>query len=63
MNVNAMVIEIQSAYSILSHILGLDNDKYVVEVMLGFLLTFFQLESKLSVCISFDKFVADNVHK
>jgi hypothetical protein len=41
MNVNVMVIEIQWACSILSQILGLDNDKYVVEVMLGFLLTFF----------------------
>jgi hypothetical protein len=63
MNVNAMVIEIQWACSILSQILGLDNDKYVVEVMLGFLLTFFQSESSQSVCISFDKFIADNVHK
>jgi hypothetical protein len=45
MNVNVMVIEIQWAGSILSQILGLDNDKYVVEVMLGFLLTFFQSES------------------
>jgi len=42
MNVNAMVIEIQWLCSKLSQILGLDNDKYVVEVMLGYLLTFFQ---------------------
>jgi hypothetical protein len=45
MNVNVMVIEIQWACSILSQILGLDNDKYVVEVMSGFMLTFFQSES------------------
>jgi hypothetical protein len=45
MNVNFMVIEIQWAYSILNHILGLDNEKYVVEVMLGFLLIFFQSDS------------------
>jgi hypothetical protein len=45
MNVNSIVIEIQWACSILSQILGLDNEKYVVEVMLGFLLTFFKLES------------------
>jgi hypothetical protein len=63
MNVNSMVLEIQWAYSILSHILGIDNDKYVVEVILGFLLTFFQLESSQSFYISFDKFIADNVHK
>jgi hypothetical protein len=63
MNVNIMVIEIQWVCSILSQILGLDNDKYVVEVMLGFLLAFFQSESSHSVCISFDKFIDDNVHK
>jgi hypothetical protein len=63
MNVNVMVNEIQWAYSILSQILGLDNDKYEVEVMLGFLLTFFQLESSESVCISFEGFIDDNVHK
>jgi hypothetical protein len=37
--------------------------KYVVEVMLGFLLTFFKSESGLSVCINFDQFLADNIHK
>ena len=63
MNANIMVIEVQWACSILSHILGLDNDKYVVEVMLGFLLTFFQSESSQSVCISFEGFIVDNVHK
>jgi hypothetical protein len=63
MSVNVMVIEVQWVCSILSQILGLDNDKYVVEVMLGFLLAFFQSESSQSVCISFDKFIADNIHK
>jgi hypothetical protein len=63
MNVNFMVFEIQWACSILNHILGLDNEKYVVEVMLGFLLTFFQKESRQSVCISFEGFIADNVLK
>jgi hypothetical protein len=43
--------------------LGLDNEKYVVEVMLGFLLNFFQSESSQSVCLSFEGFIADNVHK
>jgi hypothetical protein len=41
MNVNVMVIEIQWVCSILIQILGLDNDIYVVEVMLGFLFAFF----------------------
>jgi hypothetical protein len=41
MSVNIMVIEVQWVCSILSQILGLDNDKYVVEVMLGFFLAFF----------------------
>jgi len=48
---------------LLSQILCLDNDKHVVEVMLGFLLEFFQLESSPSVCVSFDQFIADNIHK
>jgi hypothetical protein len=44
-NVTVMVVEVQWACSILSQIIGLDNDKFVVEVMLGFLLTFFLKES------------------
>jgi hypothetical protein len=63
MNVSIMIIKFQSVCSLLSQVLGLDNDKYVVEVMLGFLLTFFKLESSLSVCISFNQFLADNIHK
>jgi hypothetical protein len=43
-------------------ILGLNNENYVVEVMLGFLLTFFQLESSQLVCFSFDKFIVDKIH-
>jgi hypothetical protein len=62
-SVNIMVIEVQWVCSILSQILGLDNDKYVVEVMLGFLLSFFQSESSQSVRISFDRFIDDNIHK
>ena len=40
-NVNFMIIEVHWACSLLSQILGLDNDKFVVEVMLGFMLNFF----------------------
>jgi hypothetical protein len=54
MNVNKMVIEVQWVFSLLSQFFGLDNDKYVVEVMLGFLLTFFKSESSLSFYINFD---------
>jgi hypothetical protein len=63
MNVSVMVIEVQWACSILSQILGLDNDKFVVDFMLGFMLTFFHSESSQSVHISFEEFIADNVHK
>jgi hypothetical protein len=62
-NVSIMIIEVQWACSLLSQILGLDNDKFVVEVMLGFLLTFFMSEFSRSVCISFDKFIVDNMHQ
>ena len=61
-SVSFMVIEVQWACSLLSQIFGLDNDKFVVEVMLGFLLTFFMSESGQSVCVSFDKFNVDNIH-
>jgi hypothetical protein len=58
-----MVIEVQWVCSLLSQNLGLDNDKYVVEVMIGFLFTFFKSKSSMSICISFDQFLADNIHK
>jgi hypothetical protein len=59
MNVDIMVIEVQWVCSLLSQILGLDSDKYVVEVMLDFLLTFFKSEPGLSVHINFDQFLVD----
>jgi hypothetical protein len=62
-SVSFMVIKVQWACSLLSQILGLDNDKFVVEVMLGFLLTFFMSKSGQSVCVSFDKFIFDNMHQ
>jgi hypothetical protein len=60
---NIMVIEVQWACSLLSKVLGLDNEKYVVEVMLDFILTFCKLESCISVCISFYQLTANNIHK
>jgi len=44
-NVNIMIIEVKWACSLLSQILGLDKDKFVVKVMLGFLLNLFMSES------------------
>ena len=63
MNVSIMVIEVQWVCSLLSQILGLDNDKHVVKIILGFLLVFFKSDSGQSSCISFDQFIADNIHK
>jgi hypothetical protein len=61
-NVSVMIIEVQWDCSLLSQILGLDNDNFVVEVMLCFLLTFFVSESRQSIYISFDRFIVDNMH-
>ena len=44
-SISIMIIEFQWNCSLLSQILGLDNDKFVVEVMLGFLLNFFMSDS------------------
>jgi hypothetical protein len=63
MNLNIMVIEVQWVRYLFSQVLGLNNDKHVVEFMLNFLLTFFKSESGMSVCIGFDQFIADNIHK
>jgi hypothetical protein len=38
-----MVIEVQWACSLLSQVVGLDNDKHLVKVMMGFMLTFFSV--------------------
>jgi hypothetical protein len=58
-----MVIKVQWVLSLLSHVLGLGNEKYVVEVMLGFLLNFFNSEASFLVRINFDQFLADNIDK
>jgi hypothetical protein len=62
MNVNIKVIEVQWVCSLLSQVLGLDNEKYLVDVMLGFLLKFFKSEFGLSFYINFDQFLDDNIH-
>jgi hypothetical protein len=40
-SISVMIVKVQWACSLLSQILGLDNDKFVVEVMLGFPLVCF----------------------
>jgi hypothetical protein len=60
-NLSIMIIEVQWACSLLSQILGLDNDKFVVEFMLGILLIFFMFGQ--SVHVSFDEFIAENRHQ
>ena len=60
-SISVMIVEVHWACSLLSQILGLDNDKFVVEVMLGFLLIFF-LFGQL-VRVSFDEFIAENIHQ
>jgi hypothetical protein len=56
-----MIAEVQWACSLLSQILGLYNDKFLVEVMLGFLLVCFLYGQ--SVSVSFEKFIAENIHQ
>jgi len=60
-NLSVMIVEFQWVFSLLCQILGLDNDKFVVEFMLGILLIFFL--SRQSICVSFDEFIAENRHQ
>jgi hypothetical protein len=63
LSIDIMVSEVQCVFSLLSQVLGLNSDRFIVEVMLGFLLKFFQSESGQVVCINFDEFLADTIHK
>jgi hypothetical protein len=60
-SISVIIVELQWACSLLSQIIGLDNDKFVVKVMLGFLLIFFL--SGQSVRVNFDEFIAENIHQ
>jgi hypothetical protein len=60
-NLSVMIIKVQWDCSLLSQILGLDNDKFVVEVMLGILVIFFL--SRQSFHVSFDEFIVENINK
>ena len=50
--------------SVVSQVLGLDNDKHVSEVILGFLLSIGSTnpESNLVWCFNFDDFLAEAIH-
>lgn len=60
-DVNIFQDEVQVVFSVLSQILGLDNDKLVIEVMLGFLMSLSQSELE-SKCLNFDKFLVEIIH-
>jgi hypothetical protein len=61
--IDIMVSEVQCVFSLLSQVLGFNNDRFVVEVMLGFLIKLFQSNSGQFVCINFDEFLVDTIHK
>ena len=63
LSIYIMISEVQCVCSFLSQVLGLNNDIFIVEFMLGFLLKFFQSNSGQVVCINFDEFLADTIHK
>ena len=55
--------EIQFVFSLLSQVLGLDHDHEVSEVMLGFLLSYYEAEmSQSSVIIALDQFISESMH-
>jgi hypothetical protein len=58
-----MISEVQCVCSFLSQVLGLNSDRFVVYVMLGFLLKLFQTELGQVVCINFNEFLVDTIHK
>ena len=51
---------LQSLFSLMNQILGLDDDRLVFEVMAWCLLEVSQ--SKSSKCINFDEFLAEKIH-
>jgi hypothetical protein len=63
LSIDIKVSEVQCVCSLLSQVLGLNNYRFIVEVMLGFLLKLFQSKSGQVVCINFDDFLVDTIHK
>ena len=60
-DVNLFQDSVQVVFSLLSQILGLDNDKLVIEVILGFLMKLSHSESK-SKFLNFDEFLDRIIH-
>lgn len=55
--------EIQIVFSLLSHVLGLDHDREVYEVMLGFLMVYYEADNAKSlVTVAFDQFLSDRIN-
>ena len=51
----------QPLFSLTSQILGLNDDRWVIEVMLGFLVKFCQYEEQIK-CINFVEFLVEKIH-
>ena len=64
MDVRLFREEAQLVLSILSQILGYDDDKSVTKVMIGFLLktNLLELETNQVCCFGFDEFIATAIH-
>ena len=55
--------EVQAVFSLLSQVLGLDHDREVSEMMLGFLMIYHEAEkSQGSITIAFDQFISESMH-
>ena len=55
--------EVQIVFSLLSQVLGLDYDQEISEVMLGFLVVYFEADkSEDSVTIAFDQFLSESIN-
>ena len=51
---------LQSSFSLMSQVLGLDDNSLVSEVMIGCLLE--ESQSKSPKCLNFDEFLAEKIH-
>ena len=52
---------VQPLFSLMSQILGLDDERPISEVILGFLVKFCKSEEQIK-CINFDKFLVEKIH-
>ena len=62
-NISSFRREVQTVLSLLSQVLGLDHDREVSEVMLGFLVVYYEADkSKSSVTVTFDQFLSERIN-